>query len=164
MNSLDLGIIGNCTISALINKQGDVVWGCFPRFDGDPVFNKLLNNGDNETGVSEVELDELEKVEQSYIENTAVLVTRLTDKYGDGVEITDFAPRFQQFGRIFRPTTLVRIIRPFGETPRIRIRVRPTFEYGARKPNVTRGSNHIRYVDSDTSLRLSTNAPLTYIR
>ena len=35
-NSLDLGIIGNCTISALIDKQGDIVWSCFPRFDGDP--------------------------------------------------------------------------------------------------------------------------------
>ena len=130
MNSLDLGIIGNCTISALINKRGDIVWSCFPRFDGDPVFNNLLNNGDEDQGVSQVELDELESVEQSYVENTAVLVTRLVDKHGDGVEITDFAPRFQQFGRVFRPTTLVRIIRPFGETPRIKIGIRPTFDYG----------------------------------
>ncbi|MGI9421166.1 MAG: glycoside hydrolase family 15 protein [Geminicoccaceae bacterium] len=163
MSALDLGIVGNCTISALIDKQGDIVWSCFPRFDGDPVFNKLLNNGDDAQGVARVELDEFEKAEQTYIENTAVLVTRLTDRYGDGVEITDFAPRFQQFGRIFRPTTLVRIIRPFGETPRITIGIRPTFDYGARKPEITRGSNHIRYVGNDTSLRLSTNAPLTYV-
>ena len=59
-------------------------------------------------------------------------MTRLTDRNGDGVEITDFAPRFQQFGRIFRPTTLMRIVRPFGETPRIRIRLRPVFHYGAQ--------------------------------
>ena len=128
-----------------------------------PIFNKLLNNGDESQGVSRVELDELETVEQTYLENTAVLVTRLTDKHGDGIEITDFAPRFQQFGRIFRPTTLVRIIRPFGETPRVTISCRPTFDYGARKPQITRGSNHIRYVDSDTGVRLTTNAPLTYV-
>ncbi len=162
MNSLDLGLIGNCTISALVDRAGRIVWSCFPRFDGDPLFNSLLND-DEDQGVYSVVLDELEEIEQNYLANTAVLVTRLVDRHGDGVEIVDFAPRFQQFGRIFRPTTLTRIIRPFGETPRITISLRPTFDYGSRKPEITRGSNHIRYSGSDTTLRLTTNAPLTYI-
>jgi GH15 family glucan-1,4-alpha-glucosidase len=162
MSSLDLGIIGNCTISALIDRLGTVVWSCFPRFDGDPLFCKLLDDG-KEHGFYAVELDESEGSEQHYLPNTAVLVTRLTASNGDGVEITDFAPRFLQFGRIFRPTTLMRIVRPFGETPRIRIRLRPVFHYGAHRPEITRGSNHIRYVGPDFSLRLTTNAPLTYV-
>jgi len=162
MASLELGIIGNCTISALIDRSGTVVWSCFPRFDGDPLFCKLLDE-DGERGFYSVELDDLAEVEQSYLSNTAVLVTRLTDSSGDGVEISDFAPRFQQFGRIFRPTTLMRIIKPFGETPRIRIRLRPVFHYGLHAPQITRGSNHIRYVGTDTSLRLTTNAALTYL-
>jgi len=162
MASLDLGIIGNCTISALVDQAGTVVWSCFPRFDGDPVFCKLLND-DGEQGFYGIELDDLAETEQSYLPNTAVLVTRLTDGTGDGVEITDFAPRFLQFGRIFRPTTIMRILRPFGETPRVRIRLRPTFHYGTQIPEITRGSNHIRYVGSDSSLRLTTNAPLTYL-
>ncbi len=161
MSSLDLGIIGNCTISALIDRIGTIVWSCFPRFDGDPLFCKLLSDG--EQGFYAVELDELVLSEQHYLPNTAVLITRLTDRNGDGVEITDFAPRFLQFGRIFRPTTLMRMIRPFGETPRIRIRLRPTFHYGAHRPEITRGSNHIRYVGPDFSLRLTTDAPLTYV-
>lgn len=162
MASLELGIIGNCTISALIDRSGTVVWSCFPRFDGDPLFCKLLDE-EGERGFYGVELDDLAEVEQSYLPNTAVLVTRLTDRNGDGVEISDFAPRFQQFGRTFRPTTLMRIIKPFGETPRIRIRLRPVFHYGRHAPQITRGSNHIRYVGVDTSLRLTTNAPLTYL-
>ncbi|HEX6113762.1 MAG TPA: glycoside hydrolase family 15 protein [Geminicoccaceae bacterium] len=162
MVSLDLGIVGNCTISALIDRQGTIVWSCFPRFDGDPLFCRLLDN-DNERGFYGVELDDLVEVEQRYLENTAVLVTRLIDRGGDGVEITDFAPRFMQFGRIFRPTILMRIVRPFGETPRIRLRVRPMFHYGAHQPEITRGSNHIRYVAPDASIRLTTNAPLTYL-
>jgi GH15 family glucan-1,4-alpha-glucosidase len=162
MSSLDLGIIGNCTISALIDRTGTVVWSCFPRFDGDPLFCKLLDDG-SERGFYAVELDGLVRAEQHYLENTAVLITRLTDGNGDGVEIADFCPRFLQFGRIFRPTTIMRLLRPFGETPRIRIRLRPAFDYGAHAPVITRGSNHIRYVGSDTSLRLTTNAPLTYI-
>jgi GH15 family glucan-1,4-alpha-glucosidase len=162
MASLDLGIIGNCTISALIDRQGSIIWSCFPRFDGDPLFCSLLN-GREQHGVYTVELDELADAEQSYLPNTAVLVTKLTDRSGDGVEIIDFAPRFLQFGRIFRPTQLVRIIRPFGETPRITIRLRPMFAYGSHKPDITRGSNHIRYAGPDQTLRLTTNAPLTYL-
>ena len=162
MGSLDLGIIGNCTISALIDRTGTIVWSCFPRFDGDPLFCKLLDDGDAR-GFYSVELDGLAETEQRYLPNTAVLVTRLTDQNGDGVEITDFAPRFLQFGRIFRPTTLMRIVTPFGETPRIRLRLRPVFHYGSQAPEITRGSNHIRYVGPDFSLRLTTNAPLTYL-
>jgi GH15 family glucan-1,4-alpha-glucosidase len=162
MGSLDLGIIGNCTISALIDRTGSIVWSCFPRFDGDPLFCKLLDDGEAH-GFYSVELDSLAETEQHYLPNTAVLVTRLTDQNGDGVEITDFAPRFLQFGRIFRPTTLMRIVTPFGETPRIRLRLRPVFHYGSHAPEITRGSNHIRYVGPDFSLRLTTNAPLTYL-
>jgi GH15 family glucan-1,4-alpha-glucosidase len=162
MSSLDLGIVGNCTISALIDPKGTVVWSCVPRFDGDPLFCKLVDEG-AERGFYAVELDNLARTEQSYLPNTAVLVTRLTDESGDGVEITDFAPRFMQFGRIFRPTTLMRIVRPFGETPRIRIRLRPMFDYGSHEPTITRGSNHIRYFGSDGGVRLTTNAPLTYV-
>ncbi|HSA82955.1 MAG TPA: glycoside hydrolase family 15 protein [Geminicoccaceae bacterium] len=162
MSSLDLGIIGNCTISARIDRAGTIVWSCFPRFDGDPLFCNLLD--DRETrGFYALELDGLAETEQHYLPNTAVLVTRLTDENGDGVEITDFAPRFLQFGRVFRPTTLMRIVTPFGETPRIRIRLRPVFHYGSHAPEITRGSNHIRYVGPDFSLRLTTNAPLIYL-
>src|SRR5262245_66353676 len=100
MNTLDLGLIGNCTISALIDQNGRLAWSCFPRFDGDPVFCSLLNEGKDD-GYFDVVLDELAQTEQHYEPNTAVLITRLTDSHGDGVEITDFAPRFHHFGRIF---------------------------------------------------------------
>ena len=45
--SLSLGMIGNCAFSALIDGRGRVVWMCLPRFDGDPVFNALLDPSDN---------------------------------------------------------------------------------------------------------------------
>ena len=32
MSNLELGIIGNCMYSALIDRKGRIVWCCLPRF------------------------------------------------------------------------------------------------------------------------------------
>ena len=58
MNNLDLGLIGNCCVSALVDKSGNVVWCCLPRFDGDPVFHALLGGSgdDNNNGIFAIEL------------------------------------------------------------------------------------------------------------
>ena len=101
--------------------------------------------------------------EQDYLENTAIVVTRLYDEAGQGVEVVDFAPRFRHLGRSFRPTAMVRCLRPLKGMPRVRIRARPTYDFGARRQQRTRGSNHIRYVSPQHVLRLTTNAPVTYI-
>src|SRR6187549_489407 len=45
VTSLDLAIIGNGRIAALIDASGSIVWCCLPRFDGDPVFCSLLEGG-----------------------------------------------------------------------------------------------------------------------
>lgn len=164
MSSLDLAVVGNCNISALIDGDGRLVWCCLPRFDGDPVFCSLLNDGDGEKGFWDVELDGFTHAEQHYRRNSAVVVTTLHDRDGGIVEITDFAPRFKQFGRVFRPMMLVRHIRPRAGNPRIRVRTRPTYDYGGQRPETTRGSNHIRYVMPDFALRLTTDGPVTYIK
>ena len=43
------------------------------------------------------------------------------------------------------------------------MRLRPGYEWGARQPDITRGSNHMRFVGADQSLRLTTDAPISYI-
>ncbi len=165
MSNLDLAIIGNCAYQALIDRKGRIVWTCFPRFDGDPVFCSLLDptGGNADHGFFDVELIGFSHSEQRYLHNSAILVTRLYDTEGGGVEITDFAPRFKQFDRIFRPLSVVRHVQPVAGNPRVRICVRPTFSYGAQRPQRTRGSNHVRYVGADGALRLTTDAPISYI-
>ena len=105
MRDLDLALIGNGAIGLLIDASGSIVWGCFPRFDSDATFSALLDEGSPgaERGIWSIDLVDLARTEQSYITNTAVLTTRLFDKAGNGVEITDCVPRFAQFGRIFHP-------------------------------------------------------------
>lgn len=63
----------------------------------------------------------------------------------------------------FRPNTIIRVIKPVKGDPRITIKLRPTFSYGWGEPERTRGSNHIRYLLANQTIRLTTNVSITYI-
>jgi GH15 family glucan-1,4-alpha-glucosidase len=163
--TLDLGVVGNCIQSALIDRDARVVWSCLPRPDGDPVFYSLVDQqaDDGEGGFWSVELIGRHRSEQEYAGNTAILTTRLFSENGSAIEVTDFCPRFERRGRMFRPQTLVRRVRTLAGTPRIRVRLRPGFGYGTQPPTITHGSNHIRFVGTDRVLRLTTDAPVGYL-
>lgn len=166
MNSLDLGLIGNCTVAALIDRKAEMSWACIPRFDGDATFCSLLRERgahgiEQDFGYFAVDVADFDHAEQSYLDNTAILITRLHDTHGGIVEIEDFAPRFGHYGRMFRPMTLVRRIHRISGSPRITIRLRPACDFGKRRPEVTFGSNHIRFVGSALVMRLTTDASIT---
>ncbi len=167
MSDLNLGVIGNCTVNALIDPQGRMVWCCYPRPDGDPVFHALLNGKEpfqpDARGYYAVELENFAGAEQAYLENTAVLRTVLHDDRGGAVEIRDCAPRFSMAGRTFCPTSFVRRIAPLSGRPRIRVRLRPGFDYGGLPPSITRGSHHVRYSGAGQTLRLTTDLPVSYV-
>jgi hypothetical protein len=159
---LDLAVIGNGRTAALVDPTGCYVWWCFPRFDGDPIFCRLLS-ADEDKGFSDVVLDQMVEFQSEYRRNTAVVTTTLTDGAGGVVRITDFAPRFRHSGRVFRPPQMIRIIEPVAGLPRITIRFRPTHGYGHRFTHHSIGSNHIRHVHDGTVIRLTTDAPLSFI-
>jgi GH15 family glucan-1,4-alpha-glucosidase len=169
MSSLDVAVIGNCMVAALIDREARLVWTCLPRFDGDPIFHALVGFGpdghsfEDGRGFFAIEMVALERCEQAYAENTAVLVSTLTDRFGNVLEIRDFAPRFQHYDRLFRAPMLIRRVRAVKGRPRIRVRLRPSFEWGARAPELTRGSSHLRYVGPNQTLRLTTDAPISYV-
>ena len=156
----DLGLIGNCQFSALVEKTGAVVWCCLPRFDSEPVFSTLL---DHENGgrflVAPVEPS---AGEQRYLENTNVLETRFETKDGS-FRVLDFAPRFLLYDRAFRPTQLVRIVEPLEGTPRILVRCDPRLGWSKALPEQLHGSNHISYEGFDNPLRLTSDIPVDYL-
>jgi GH15 family glucan-1,4-alpha-glucosidase len=49
------------------------------------------------------------------LRNTAIVSTVLTDDEGASIRITDFASRFREYDRIFRPPQLMRIIEPVAD-------------------------------------------------
>ncbi|GAA4037124.1 glycoside hydrolase family 15 protein [Sphingomonas rosea] len=164
MSSLDLWPIGNCQVSALVDRAGTMVWGCVPRVDGDPLFSSLMGGEEAEQGLWAIDLDEEAQVEQSYRRNTPILVTRKTDRAGNAIEIIDFCPRFQRLGRTYRPAAFVRLVRPLSGSPRIRVRLRPTQGWGTAAEPLPGGSNHIRYDLPALPMRLTTDAPVTFVR
>jgi GH15 family glucan-1,4-alpha-glucosidase len=161
MASLDLALIGNGTIGALVDAGGSVVWCCFPRFDGDPAFCSLLagDSPGDKPGTFSIELEGAVRTEQEYITDTPILVTRFYDKKDGGVEITDFCPRFERNGEMFCPGVLVRQVRPIGEKPSIRLRVEPAIDYGCTKRRHALGAGHISYA-GPKALKLTTDAPV----
>jgi GH15 family glucan-1,4-alpha-glucosidase len=161
-HGLDLAVIGNGRTAALVDPCSRIVWWCYPRFDSEPIFCRLLA-GKVEKGFSDVVLDDMAEFQSEYLRNTALVSTVLTDAQGAKVKITDFAPRFHQFGRVFRPPQIYRIVEPIAGLPRVTIRVRPTSDYGKPLPHRSLGSNHIRYSGEGTVIRLTTDAPLSLI-
>jgi len=163
--SLSLALIGNCAVDALVDTQARIVWACMPRPDADPVFHALVDSaqGIGPDGTMSVELEGMVQSTQSYEPGTAVVRTRMFDAAGNGIEVTDFAPRYRSRDRMFRPAQLVRRVRPLSGMPRVRFVVRPCAQWGAEKPTLTRGSNHLRFVTPEWTLRLNTNMPLTYL-
>jgi GH15 family glucan-1,4-alpha-glucosidase len=160
--NLELAFIGNCQVAALLDARARMVWACLPRFDGDPVFCELVAGASKpDHGYYEVALEEFARSEQRYLPNTAIVETTLHDANGGAVKIIDFAPRFKQHGRSFRPVSLVRMIVPVVGRPRVRIRLRPLGEYGSVMPTLTQGSNHVRYVLPHLTIRLTTDVSLT---
>ncbi len=160
--TLDLAVIGNCSTAALLDTRGRLVWWCFPRFDSDPVFSRLLA-GDEEKGFCEVALEGAVAQDATYVRNTAVVETTLRDGTGNAIRVTDFSPRFKRFERVFNPPQIFRRIEPLAGLPRIRITIRPTFNYGQGYASRAQGSNHIRFSGGADTLRLTTDAPVSYI-
>lgn len=156
----DMGVIGNCQYSALVDTHGEVVWCCLPRFDSEPVCSTLLDaeaGGHFRIGPANGETGT-----QQYIRNTNILETSFQTSTGS-FRVIDFAPRFLQFDRAFRPTQMIRIIEPIEGTPRISVICEPRLGWSKQRPSIVPGSHHVRYEGFSSQLRLTTDMPISYL-
>lgn len=157
----NMGVVGNCSFLAYIDTDADVRWLCLPRFDSSFLFGSLL---DREKG-GEFSIRPYHKdytTKQYYIKNTNVLATEFIMKEGS-FRVIDYAPRFYQYGRYFRPTTLFRKIEVISGNPYIRVKCSPVGEYGELKPEMVAGNSHLRFLNMSSHVRLTTDIPLSYI-
>ncbi|MDR6567754.1 Glucoamylase (glucan-1,4-alpha-glucosidase), GH15 family [Chitinophaga ginsengisegetis] len=154
------GLIGNCAFLAHINKNTNIDWLCWPRMDSSFVFGGLLDkkNGGSFSVLPEADFSS----HQYYLENTNVLCTEITTTEGS-YRVTDFAPRFLQYERFFKPLMLIRKVEPLEGSPRIQVKCEPTCDYGASKLRPMRGSSHIEFTGCEENIRLTTNIPVSYL-
>ena len=156
----ELGLIGNCQFSALVHNSGEIAWCCLPRFDSEPVCSTLLDS--QEGGRFRIGPAEGETGIQRYLPNTNILQTTFKTSTGS-FRVIDFAPRFLQFGRAFRPTQLIRIVEPIEGTPRISVVCEPRLGWSKERPSVLQGSHHLQFEGFASQLRLTTDFPMSYL-
>ena len=161
-HTYEYGVIGNCAFLAHIGKDTNVGWLCWPRFDSSFVFGGLL---DQEKGGEFSVKPSAEHFEskQYYRENTNVLCTEITTPQGK-YKITDFAPRFVQYDRYFKPLMLIRKVEPLSGTPLIKVTCNPKGEYGSIDLSHNQASNHIKFLGLGNEIRLTTDISLTHIQ
>lgn len=155
------GIIGNCGFIAHVNSSTNVCWLCWPRFDSSFIFGSLLD--EQKGGEFSILPHDAYTSEQYYRENTNVLVTEVRSGE-DSYRIIDFAPRFRQNDRYYRPLMLIRKIEPLTGNPLIRVKCTPVADYGERQLSMMQGSNHLTFTGLESPLRLTTNISVNYVK
>jgi GH15 family glucan-1,4-alpha-glucosidase len=128
------GLIGNCQASALVSKYGTIEWLCLPRPDSPPVFGKILGPEGGEFAIGQ-------------LTPSNVLHTRTEIEDGSSFQITDFCPRFEQHGRIYRPLAIFRIVEPIDGSPSIRVSCKPVTDGIARRssPSVEAATSGLEF-------------------
>ncbi len=158
------GLIGNCQASALVSERGSIDWLCLPRPDSPPILGSILDPNGGQFSISLIGTDrESATYRQSYIENTNILVTEVTASDGSAFRITDFCPRFEQHGRMYRPLAVFRIVEPLKGAPLIRVSCKPVNGWTKHFVKPIRVNSHVRFEMADDALRLTTTMPLTYL-
>lgn len=154
------GLIGNCAYLAHVHKNTNIEWLCWPRFDSSFIFGGLLDK--KKGGEFSIQPEGEFTSYQYYLENTNILCTEIECESGK-YRVTDFAPRFYQFERYFKPLMLVRKVEVLKGSPRVCVTCTPVRCYGKEKFEPLRGSSHVEYVGDDEKIRLTTNVPINYV-
>ena len=156
---LDYGIIGNCMTCALIHQEGSIDWMCSPHFDSPSLFCKIL---DEKGGSFAIEPSGDYTIEQSYVEDTAILTTTF-ESDRDSFVVYDFFPRYKALTKknhekLIKRNELVRIVQPVRGRPRIRVRFDPQPDYAREKRELVSRDDRIVNESDTQPFALITNA------
>jgi len=143
------GLIGNMISAALVGADGSIDWLCLPRFDSAACFAALL--GSQENGHWMIAPRGKRRSVQTYIEDTAVLVTRFDTPTG-AVSLTDFMPLSNDESRV----DVVRMVRGEGGEVAMEMQLVIRFNYGQIVPWVRRRDYGLSAVAGPDAIELHT--------
>ena len=137
----DYAFLSDCHSLALVARDASIEWAVFHRFDGRPVFARILDRDIGGYFRIAPEVSDLE-VTRRYLPGTNVLET--TFRTGTGVAtLTDFMPVEPGDGdvgevhRLGARHNLIRIVRGIEGSVEMALRFKPRFEYGLTTPYTT---------------------------
>jgi hypothetical protein len=151
VQNLDLALVGNSTIAALIDADATDRLGLLPalRQRRPLLLAPARAQEDADFGFFAIDLADFAGAEQRYEPDTAIVVTTLRDSRGGAVEIVDFAPRFGASGACSaRRCWCGRC--GASRKPAHHGAAASRANYGESPPETTQGSNHIRFLTPST--------------
>jgi GH15 family glucan-1,4-alpha-glucosidase len=137
----DYAFLSDCHSLALVARDGSVEWAVFHRFDGRPVFARLL---DRRIGgyFRIAPRGPAVEIARRYLPGTNVLETTFTTPTGV-VTLTDFMPveahaeEVGQAHRLGARHALIRVVRGVRGRVDVALDFQPRFEYGLTTPYIT---------------------------
>ena len=162
----DYAVLSDCHSAALVSSSGSVDWLCFPDFDSQSVFGRLL---DASAGHWSILPRQVTKTSRRYVENTMVLETTFVTVSGTAVLTEAMAlgahERGHEIGR-GAPHCLLRSIACIAGNAQIDLEYAPRPEYGLVLPLLRsiaggiycRGGLGVLLLSSPEELELSENA------
>ena len=136
----EYALIGNCKTSALIHKLGSIDLFCYPKFDSESLFAKVL---DHKKGgyFNIVPKFDVVNSSQNYLLHTNVLVTRFFSE-NNTIDIIDFMPVQEDFNHL---NQIIRIVKSVRGNPEFSFQLQLAPDYGRMQPEITKSSD--RYFD-----------------
>ena len=124
------GLIGDCQTAALVGLDGSIDWLCWPRFDSDALFARLLGGQSN--GFWLVTPSETpQRTSRRYRPDTLILETTFETATGKATLIDFMLPRGAS-------SDLIRVVRGDEGEVALCMELMMRFGYGATTPWVTR--------------------------
>ena len=139
-NINDHFLIVDLNSAALVSEGASINWLCFPHFDSESMFAKILDKKAGEFSIN----TEKKKydIETCYMKNTPIVKT-IFKKGRDKFTIKDFMvpqPRNKVNSHI-----LVRKIHAFKGDHEIKLIYKPKINYGKISPNLHRNGNSLKF-------------------
>ena len=145
----DCALLADGRTAALVARDGEVVWLCWPRIDSDPVLLSILDEARGGTFRVGPRGDGVELLTREAVDDG--LVTRTVWRAREGRLVVDDALVTE--GR----SGLVRLLRAEGRPVLVEVRFRPAFGWGAVAPTMTESGR--RALAEGAGLRLAVDAP-----
>jgi GH15 family glucan-1,4-alpha-glucosidase len=157
----DYAIIGDGRSAALISRDASIDWLCWPRFESDALFARILDPGKG--GSWRISPTGPFGSRRSYVDGSNVLDTELESADGE-VRVVDFMPVFSEDDKrqsLVPEHEILRIVECTRGSVELEVRFRPKLDYGLRSVRLrSAGALGIRVEDGPHLYTLRSDVPL----